>query len=528
MVSSFTIIFTAAQWYILRRALPNSESMTTSATQLNVQLAPTLLPVLCALLIVSHTEFIMLKLSSGTEYLSVCLHNLAKALPLILAHVFCFSRKGAPAWVIWTVGFVGYPLALLVAKPVLGDEFAQFVLSTDNYLVFLAVSSLTAFASRLSHTDLLKRWLHLSSIDFLNLLIIIGLVCWVVLMALATSVEDGIKVSNTALQVTINIVQVDVSEFMLMLCQLSVIAATLWLIYVANLRFLISTVLTRYGVFIYLCSTLSFLLLVTPIAFSVIFFLPVSEQDLLFVPHHGGGLFQSENYVFMFWLIALTTPLLLIFRQQQRETRFAQLTTQNTRTELLLLQQQLNPHFLFNVLNNLYGKVLTKSDDAPLLLDHLASLLRHSVYKGQQSWVKLNDELDYLNHFIELQRSRSRENLKLSIDFSQCQHSDLRIAPLLLIVPVENAFKHSVELSPDESDISIECKCEGSRFFMHCENTLHPRNYSHSKQNSGGVGLKNLVKRLQLIYPNKHQFRYGPQGNVWTVDMSVDLSVDPD
>ncbi|WNC67186.1 sensor histidine kinase [Thalassotalea nanhaiensis] len=487
-------------------------------------IASNIIPMVCALLIVSHIEFLSSNMSSLTDYVLVTFTYLLMGFPFVLSHLFAQQSRGLKGILIWGLGFVVYPLFLVLMNIIEPDFIMGFSLSLDDYLVFLLFSIFAKLPFFWSVDRIFKKRLKLAQLSFVHAFMLFALTAWVFLMVLGTSTENGLKVASDTLIVSLDLELIDYKKLLVSTLQLVLIASITWLIYFTNNRVLVNYILTNYGVFTYCCAALIFIIIATPAAFIVIFSLPVSQQALLFLPDNVTGIFQRENYIFTFWLITLTTPVILAFNHHHRERRLAQLAQQNTKAELTLLQQQINPHFLFNVLNNIYAKVITKSDVAPVLIDHLASLLRHSVYQGQQSFVPLADEISYLTHFIELQRIRAKDNLRLSVDISQENWRELKIAPLLLIIPIENAFKHSVEKTLEHCDINIQCTLKGSKLSLVCENSLPSSPQSSSPKNCSGVGLNNFIKRLELIYPEKHCLNYGPIGNKWTLNLTIELA----
>ncbi|MEW6990832.1 sensor histidine kinase [Colwelliaceae bacterium 6441] len=487
-------------------------------------IASNMIPMTCALLIVAHSHFLSLNLSLLTDYIVVIFTSLLACFPLVFAHIFGQKSKGSKGALIWGLGYVVYPLLLVFMNTITPNIIRNVTLSVDDYLVFLFISIFAKLPPFLSFNNVFKKRFTLLKLNFVHTSMLIALTIWVLLMTMGTTTGDALKFANDTIVIHFNFELIDYTRFITVLLQLVLVASIIWLLYWANHRILINNILTNYGVFTYCCAAIIFFIIATPAAFTVIFFLPVSQQDLLLLPKNTGGLFQQENYIFTFWLTALTTPVILAFNQHHREREMAQLAQQNTKAELTLLQQQINPHFLFNALNNIYAKVITKSDDAPVLIDHLASLLRHSVYQGQKSLVSLADEMSYLTNFIELQRIRTRDNLQLNVDIAPANWRDYNIAPLLLIVPVENAFKHSVEKSLEHCEITIHCELNRSEFSLVCENSLPAAIQSNLADADGGVGMSNLIKRLALIYPDKHTLTYGPVNNKWRVSLKIELT----
>jgi two-component system LytT family sensor kinase len=166
---------------------------------------------------------------------------------------------------------------------------------------------------------------------------------------------------------------------------------------------------------------------------------------------------------------------------------------ENIKTELLFLKSQINPHFLFNNLNNIYSLVYQKSDQALPAIEKLSSLLRYMLYEKKES-VPLTDEIQYIQDFIELQKLRF--NFPIQIQFDVSSKNETMIAPLLLIPFVENSFKHG----DPEREMKILLQNKNGKLRFEVENFIK----TGIKDSGGGVGLDNVRRRLELLYPNRH------------------------
>ncbi|MCI4667791.1 MAG: histidine kinase [Bacteroidia bacterium] len=188
--------------------------------------------------------------------------------------------------------------------------------------------------------------------------------------------------------------------------------------------------------------------------------------------------------------------------------------------ELSALKHQVNPHFLFNVLNSLYGLSL-KNDDEETgnAIMQLSEMMRYMLYEANGDKVSLNKEIDYLKNYIELQRLRVNKDTKLQF-IVEGEPGNKEIAPLIMIPFVENACKHGVStVFPSEIDIFIEIG-ERNLFFM-VKNPIHPRNGRLNEV--GGIGLKNVHKRLELFYPQSHQLSINDDGKTYEVSLRLTL-----
>ncbi|WP_103867445.1 sensor histidine kinase [Aquimarina sp. I32.4] len=192
--------------------------------------------------------------------------------------------------------------------------------------------------------------------------------------------------------------------------------------------------------------------------------------------------------------------------------------------ELKLLKAQLNPHFLFNTLNNLYGLSVIKSDKLPSLMLKLSDLLRYSLYDTKETLVPLEKEITYLENYISLEKIRLED--KTDIQFTKSGNlSSNKIAPMLLIVFVENAFKHLGILKNGKSSVIISLEEMNNTITFVCNNTIEVNIAKENDLEKGrsGIGLQNVKKRLALMYPEKHQLNINKMENSYNVQLIIDL-----
>jgi len=177
---------------------------------------------------------------------------------------------------------------------------------------------------------------------------------------------------------------------------------------------------------------------------------------------------------------------------------------QDKEAELKLLKAQLNPHFLFNTLNNLYGLSVVKSEKLPGLMLKLSDLLRYSLYETKDTMVSLQKEITYLENYIALEKIRLEDQTNIKFEKSGDLNSK-SIAPMLLIVFVENAFKHLGDLKNGKSHVKVKLKIDSGKLNFECENTFD-KNYTNTQEKKdGGIGLKNVRKRLELLYSKNYE-----------------------
>lgn len=245
------------------------------------------------------------------------------------------------------------------------------------------------------------------------------------------------------------------------------------------------------------------------LAFSYFFYIRLYIDDL-------NRYLQQEKEI----KIILTTPIfvlfLSLFYQQWKWVKSVE--SKKSKAEIALLKSQINPHFFFNTLNNLYGLTVEKSDDAPDVVLKLSDMMRYSIYKGKEDVVSLKEEVDYLKNYIELHKIRYQK--KLDVIFNDSYDSDFQIAPLLLIIPLENAFKHGAERLTDTAFIQVNLKTEEGDLFFEIENNYEKVEAKHIP----GIGLDNLKQRLKLLYPKKHQLKIEKENSIYKLSLKIEAT----
>lgn len=231
---------------------------------------------------------------------------------------------------------------------------------------------------------------------------------------------------------------------------------------------------------------------------------------------------MMPNYITNYhqnFLILLVIPVpvfaALWFYEQWRWLKTLQ--TDKTNAELMLLKSQINPHFFFNTLNNLYGLVIEKSEKAPEVVLMLSDMMRYTIYKGKEDLVSLKDEINYLENYIELHKIRYQKSVKIS--FTHNVKEGLKVAPLLFIILLENAFKHGVEKIRKNAFIHLQMHLQGNQLLFTIENNFDPLAINSSQ----GIGLENLKKRLLYSYPNKHELVIEKKEAIYKVQLNLEI-----
>ncbi len=200
--------------------------------------------------------------------------------------------------------------------------------------------------------------------------------------------------------------------------------------------------------------------------------------------------------------------------------RRAQAQATQSQSELQLLQSQISPHFLFNTLNNMYGIALTEHQKIPPLLLKLSDLLRYSVYEAKERLVPLMHEIDYLINYIEFEKIRVGDRLELNCQLEAVTDERIRIAPMLLIVYVENAFKHAKNTTEQKIFIDISLKTWNGVILFSIKNSYSPQQRKIFDKHSG-LGLANAKRRLEVLYPNQQTLNIEANDKIYAVTLQL-------
>jgi sensor histidine kinase YesM len=205
----------------------------------------------------------------------------------------------------------------------------------------------------------------------------------------------------------------------------------------------------------------------------------------------------------------------------EERQRVQELLQQNTLAELDLLKAQVQPHFVFNTLNNIYATALKASPETAALIAHLSGFLDYNLYDTSKDKIALTAEIDYIRHYIELQKNKYGTRVDVSVNIFD-EINDLQIAPLLLLPLVENSFKHGAGDSVEKSWVRIDVSRKADQFSVIIENSRDEVT-EHPTPDKGGIGLTNVKKRLQLIYPHKHELKIMEGLNSYLVILKIQI-----
>ncbi len=281
----------------------------------------------------------------------------------------------------------------------------------------------------------------------------------------------------------------------------------------------------RYGHFI----LLSFYTLLTSvwlsllIAFYALIYIVLNRTEISTSLQHPELQIVSLHFIVFLGIAIKQVKRSVTIQQEKSELEKARLTTELKlkEAELKLLKAQVHPHFLFNTLNNLYGLTLEKSDKAPGLVLQLSEILDYILYRCDANLVLLSEEIRNLQNYIDIEKIRYPDKLKLTTRFEE-RFGKLKIAPLILLPFVENAFKHGVSHFPGIAFVKIDAVIKGENLHFSIENSRN-RAIRKEQNYSRGIGLVNVKKRLDLLYPGKHHLEIEEKEDTYSVNLTIQL-----
>jgi two-component system LytT family sensor kinase len=249
-------------------------------------------------------------------------------------------------------------------------------------------------------------------------------------------------------------------------------------------------------------------------------FIPREYRDNLLSAHPGdftkGYFNQTIGYTCLV-LLSLTSlyVMKLLFRKQHD---VYELETDKLKLELNQLKSQVQPHFFFNTLSNMYALSVQGSPKTPAMIADLSDIMRYVLYNSEQEKVPLQKEVDFIKSYIELENLR--HNSKDIIEFSiQGDISHINIEPLIFLPLIENSFKHSLQKDMQSKWVKLVLAVDEDEIIFQASNPVYAP--ATGVIHTGGIGLKNVRKRLQLLYPQKHQLEIHNEKNIFTVTLAI-------
>lgn len=229
----------------------------------------------------------------------------------------------------------------------------------------------------------------------------------------------------------------------------------------------------------------------------------------------------TDIYSFLGSIPSYISPTMMLvafnYYKQQKET--AILLEQKKSNELDALKNQLNPHFLFNTLNNLYTLALKKSDRTPEVIAKLSEILDYILYRCKSDFVPLTNEITLLHNYIALEKVRYGK--RVDVTFNENVENDAQIAPLLLLTFLENAFKHGVSQEINKAKIDIDIKGNSKLIEFNIKNTKPTISEKSSDENRDAIGLENITKQLDLLYLNSYTLAIKNSNDTYLVNLKI-------
>ena len=208
----------------------------------------------------------------------------------------------------------------------------------------------------------------------------------------------------------------------------------------------------------------------------------------------------------------------------QTKRRQQVLEKEKLETELKFLKNQFNPHYLFNTINSIFFLIHKNPDRASASLAKFSELLRYQLYECNDHHIPLSKEIGYLENFIELEKLRQNNNMEISVVLHHVQGGDMAIAPFILMTFVENAFKHVSKHTDKPNWINIQLAMQGCQLSLAVANSASPHEQNAGLPYYGGIGLENVQRRLDLIYPGKYHLDINKDVDSFEIQLRLDLT----
>lgn len=305
----------------------------------------------------------------------------------------------------------------------------------------------------------------------------------------------------------------------------------LMLSFYANMFFLVPKYLLIGKVYTYILIILS--------GAVVFIFILISFENLIHLPElfhkafnpnkpyvSSGRRLTSDITHLMFYLltIGISTSVSSVQKWQKDENYRTELDQQRINTELSFLKAQINPHFFFNTLNNIYALTNINIEKSQEALLKLSRMMRYVLYENQKDQTILSKEVNFIKDYIELMKMRLSDNVTLDIQITELKE-DLIISPMLLLPFLENTFKHGIS-SQQACNILIKLEVMGNTLFFETKNHIFPIHPESPEAKENGIGLVNTQRRLALLYPDKHRLKFGKDetNEEYWVNLTIDLA----
>ena len=278
----------------------------------------------------------------------------------------------------------------------------------------------------------------------------------------------------------------------------------------------------KYQFFYYVRKCIFILVIVFFVIYLISVFVTPDNDDA------GAGYSLFNSFFQLFITVPITWVLYKRHLKGNEEINVLQKELKRSSASIDLLRSQINPHFLFNALNTLYGTAIQENADRTSEgIQKLGDMMRFMLQENMQDKISLAREIDYLNNYISLQRLRTDTNPIISIQAKiEDRENPYQIAPMLLIPFVENAFKHGISFR-EISEIKVTLEIKDGTLYFDVYNSKHNRNDNDPEKDKSGIGLENVKQRLKLSYPNKHELIIRETTKEFFVHLTIQLAKFP-
>jgi two-component system, LytTR family, sensor histidine kinase AlgZ len=260
------------------------------------------------------------------------------------------------------------------------------------------------------------------------------------------------------------------------------------------------------------------LLMALHIYIKQIIYIDASERTIKYMHSTKFAFTHSITTIFIILFVGM---LKFVEDWFELEAKKKEIENEKLIAELRFLKAQINPHFLFNTLNNLYYLATVSSPKTPEIIDKLSQMMRYMLYDSNHPKIAISKEIDYMKNYIDLEKLRLENKLPIKFDIKG-DITSKQIVPLIFITFLENAFKHGVSNVSNDAfvNISIELDGDNCRYFVENSKLIKPEKINEKS----GIGLQNVKRRLELSYPNKYSLNVSETDTIYKVDLSLTLN----
>jgi two-component system LytT family sensor kinase len=221
------------------------------------------------------------------------------------------------------------------------------------------------------------------------------------------------------------------------------------------------------------------------------------------------------NFFYALWFILISSMLFFTQKWSEQKQEVKNIQISQLQTELKYLRAQVNPHFLFNGLNTIYGYIDIENQQARDMLVQFSDLLRYNLYEADVDMIELEQETIYLQNYVALQKARSNDNMRIGLEIS-IEDPGVKIVPLIFMAFVENAFKYSTREDNRDNSIKISLRQSGKLILFECANS-----YEENLAVAGGIGLNNAMRRLELLYKDRYTLTIKKEEKIYYVALTL-------